>query len=214
MQLSRVLQNLILRDLMSYLIPGSIALLSFSVFDVHTLSEVINASIRVRDTIGLTLFNLVLIGIAYLTGNLLFNISYQLSERFRRHKSDTAPAAVISLLKEKMPDLEDLSEYKEDPTDCISELCMSYISDNDPDHYERFVERDTNFLNMSVSMAGSSFVWVIMIIFAFDSWWKLWSLAPLFLSLYCFYLSYDSVRRMHSNAFTQYMHMRAHPKSK
>lgn len=166
MQLSRVIQSLLFRDVVSYLLPGVFALTPVVLYDVFPeLSARVTLSIQ---TVGPFAAAIGSLTCAYVVGYLISTVSYWSWEACAKLNP---PSAVVTedgldgLASALCRDFGEAVEKRDaesdrEYSDRLVAYCQSYVEACDREFFALNIERTHSMKNFEIGLSGALVVWI------------------------------------------------------
>lgn len=176
MNFAKFIENLLLRDVLSYVMPGSLIILIFIAYglDNGTILPILkNAS----DIGGELAALLGFAGVAYVIGYLASTALFYLRDRIRWFKKpDIQP-----IRPEIMTKLKQTFGYWVETTSprYLTAICLHYVEIRKPEYYYEKIERRTSLRNFEVGIAAVLVMLGIAQLIALQGYFKLFAVLPL-----------------------------------
>ena len=180
MTLSRLIETLLLRDLLSYLIPGLLSLLSITSLGLDRGHSLVFVE-QLGRLAGPTGVAFVLGSIAYVVGYLLSTLLFYLRDAlrpFRRPNIRKPHPEIIDQLGRTFGVWTREADLRH-----LASLCLQLVEIRSPDFYIEKIERRVTLRNFEVSLSGVFLVWTCALVVAIDWYAKFWALLPLMVTL-------------------------------
>jgi hypothetical protein len=186
MSLSRFIETLLVRDVFSYFIPGTLITLIVTGFNLDwgTSHFFINA---IRTTVGDSGVILGCSGIVYLIGYLASTLIFYLEKLLPLKKhffvSEPSPEILESLEKTFRKWVKKADRHH------LALICQNYIELKEPDYYFRKIDRLNLLRNFEMGIASVFFTLSIALIVSLSGLSKLYGLLPLVITVLLIYSS-------------------------
>jgi hypothetical protein len=177
--LTKFLESFLMRDILSYLLPGFIELylLTSTIVDDTTMQSVVT---EVRSILGPSLTTAFALGLSYIVGYMVSTLTFYVRPRIsaaqrRGTQAEGHPREELAELFGQWTKDAELSQ--------IAPLCVNVLQIVHPQLYFEKIERRAILRNLEIGLSGLMLVISLTLVAAASGWHRLWSLATLLLAI-------------------------------
>ena len=174
MSFSRLIETLLLRDMLSYVVPGSLSLLvlAFSRLDA---GYVIRGLKLANDLMGQTGAFIALTVISYVIGYVQSTVTFYVRDLILKRKViPSLQPEILILLKATFGDSIDVSNTRQ-----LVSLCLHYVECVSPEYYMEKIERRVSLRNFEIGLGSVMAICAVATAIYSHGIWKLIALVPL-----------------------------------
>jgi hypothetical protein len=201
MSLSRFIETLLIRDVLSYFIPGMLITLTITEFGFDRGAS-LHVITSLKSSIGNAGAVIVCIGIVYVMGYLASTIMFYFEKAL--------PFIKRFHVREPKPEIQTSLEQtfgnwtKKASNEYLAIICQNYIELTEPDYYFRKLDRLILLRNFEMGMASVFLTLAISLFLVLTSIPKLFGLIPLLVSIFLIYSSNKVKYDMYDKAFVSF----------
>lgn len=178
MSIVRFLEIFIFRDILSYLVPGTINLFVVVIIksDINLSTQDIEHFVKIPVVISVFALASVCYTIGYLGSTLMFILRNQISF-LDRPKIELPNDGIMKKMVEVFGDW--IIKIPNENAKELVPYCLEYVQINTPEIYLEKIERRVTLRNFEVGLAFTSLLYFLAIIISYSGLCKLYALIPL-----------------------------------
>ena len=176
---TKFLESFLMRDILSYLLPGFIELylLTSTIVDDITMQSVFT---EVRSILGPSLTTALALGLSYIVGYMVSTLTFYIRSRITVAQRPTTQVEGNS--REELAEL--FGQWTKDADlSKIAPLCLNVLQIVHPQLYFEKIERRIILRNLEIGLSGLMLAISLTLVGAASGWHRLWSLATLLMAI-------------------------------
>ncbi len=216
MQFSRVIQSFLFRDLISYLVPGFVAMLA--IFLLAVPNGELTSVERSAKILGSFSTTIAALAVAYTTGYLLSTLAYILWDRWASWfppSKLSGDLQLICLLRSDFGHAANKRQHQSerDRSNQLSNLFLNFVESRDRDFFTMNIERAQSMKNFEIGLAAALALWgVCLAQYGSQPHRLYWAGFAGFLAFYLFFFASRRLdREIDSVGAAAYLRLQAEP---
>lgn len=173
MTLTRFLENLLLRDIFSYLIPGALIIYFFISYNLDS-GTVLPVLRNIKDIGGETGALFGFAGTSYVIGYLSSTLLFYLRDKlkiFKRGEIGAVKPEILEVMKDTFGEWVLTANLR-----YLAAICLHYVEIRKPDYYYEKIERRTAMRNFEIGISSVMLFLSVSQVISLPDWYKLFAL--------------------------------------